>query len=75
MDSLDTELLSSLFLLPDTIAIEALYPTKTRLTVQVTCMLKNATCPSASIPQNGFTAAMGEAWLMCLVVAAGSHSL
>jgi transposase len=45
MDSLDTELLSSLFLLPDTIAIEALYPTKTRLTVQVTCMLKNATCP------------------------------
>lgn len=45
MDSLDTELLSSLFLLPDTVAIDAVYPTKTRLTVRVACVLKNAACP------------------------------
>lgn len=45
MDSLDTELLSSLFLLPDTLAIDAVYPTKTRLTVRVTCVLKSAACP------------------------------
>ena len=45
MGSVDTELLSSLFLLPETIAIEAVYPTKTHLTVQVACTLKSAACP------------------------------
>jgi transposase len=45
MNSVDTELLASLFLLPDTIVIEAIYPTKTHLTVQVACMLKSAACP------------------------------
>ena len=45
MGSLDTELLSSLFLLPDDIAIEAVYPTKTHLTVQVACRLQSAVCP------------------------------
>ena len=39
MSSVDTEFLSSLFLLPDTIAIEAAYPTKTHLKVQVVCLL------------------------------------
>jgi hypothetical protein len=46
MGSVDTELLSSLFLLPDTIAIEAVYPTKTLVTVQVACRLKSSACLS-----------------------------
>ncbi|BCL84632.1 ISL3 family transposase [Ktedonobacteria bacterium brp13] len=45
MGSVDTELLSSLFLLPDTIAIEAVYPTTAHLTVQAACILKSAACP------------------------------
>ncbi|HCJ34848.1 MAG TPA: ISL3 family transposase [Ktedonobacter sp.] len=45
MSSLDTETLSSLFLLPDHIAIEAVYPTKKRLTLQISCMLPSAFCP------------------------------
>jgi transposase len=45
MDSLDTELLSSLFLLPETLTIDAAYPTQTRLTVRVTCRLQSAACP------------------------------
>ena len=59
MGSIDAEALSSVFLLPDTIAVEAIYPTKTHLTVQVACPLKSAV-PSASTPQTGFTAATGE---------------
>jgi len=45
MGAVNTELLSSLFLLPDTIAIEAVYPTKTHVTIQVVCVLKSAACP------------------------------
>ena len=45
MGSLDAEMLSSLLLLPDGMAIEAVYPTQTHLTVQVTCMYKSACCP------------------------------
>src|SRR5436305_13691566 len=45
MSSLDTETLSSLFLLPDPIAIEAVYPTKKRLTLQISCTLPSAFCP------------------------------
>ena len=45
MGSVDTEFLSALFLLPDTIAIEAVYPTKTHLRVQVVCTLASACCP------------------------------
>src|SRR2546428_3822977 len=45
MGSVNTELLSSLFLLPDTIAIKAVYPTKTHVTVQVVCTLPSACCP------------------------------
>src|SRR5689334_18610292 len=50
MSCVDTEFLSSLFLLPHTIAIEAVYPTKTRLTVQVACLLKSAACPLCQQP-------------------------
>jgi transposase len=45
MGSVDAKLLSSLLLLPDDMAIEAVYPTKTHLTVQVACTLKSASCP------------------------------
>jgi transposase len=45
MGSVDIESLTSLFLLPETIAIEAVSPTKTDLTIQVSCTLKNAACP------------------------------
>jgi transposase len=45
MSCMDTEFLSSLFLLPKTIAIEAVCPTKTHLTVQVACLFKSAACP------------------------------
>jgi DNA-binding NarL/FixJ family response regulator len=45
MGSIDAEALSSVLLLPDNIAIEAVYPTKTHLTVQVVCTLKSAACP------------------------------
>jgi transposase len=45
MGSMDAKLLSSLLLLPDEIVIEAVYPTKTHLTVQVACTLKSASCP------------------------------
>ena len=33
----DTATLASLFLLPDTIAVEAVHPTKSRLTLQISC--------------------------------------
>ena len=45
MSAVDIELLSSLFLLPETITIEAVYPTKSRLTLQISCTLKSASCP------------------------------
>jgi transposase len=45
MGCVDAELLSSLLLLPDDMVIEAVYPTRTHLTVQVACMLKSASCP------------------------------
>lgn len=45
MSSLNTETLSSLFLLPDHITIEAVYPTRNRLTLQISCTLPSAFCP------------------------------
>jgi len=41
----ERETLASLFLLPDTIAVEAVYPTTSRLTLQISCTLKSASCP------------------------------
>src|SRR6266699_2710937 len=41
----DTETLASWFLLPDNIAVEAVYPTKSRLTLQIACTQKSASCP------------------------------
>src|SRR5437660_12725501 len=45
MSYIDTETLSSVFLLPDHMAVEAVYPTKRRLTIQVSCTLPSASCP------------------------------
>ena len=50
MGSVDTVFLCSLFLLPETIAVEAVYPTKTNLTVRVACVLKHAACPLCEHP-------------------------
>jgi len=41
----DTATLASLFLLPENIVVEAVYPTKGRLTLQISCTLKSASCP------------------------------
>jgi transposase len=45
MNSVEIDVLASVFLLPETIAIEVIYPTKTLLTIQVACRLKSAACP------------------------------
>jgi len=60
MGSLDIESLTSLFLLPDSIAIEAVSPTKTRLTIQVACMLKNAACPLCQHPSERIHGSYGR---------------
>jgi hypothetical protein len=40
-----TATLASLFLLPENIAIETVYPTKSHLTLQISCTLGSASCP------------------------------
>jgi transposase len=45
MDCVDGKLLSSLFLLPDDLMIEAVSPSKTHLSLQVACTRKSAVCP------------------------------
>ena len=45
MSLANAEVLSSVLLLPESIAIEAVYPSKTQLTVQIVCILESATCP------------------------------
>ncbi len=41
----DTETLAALFLLPENIVVEAVYPTRSRLTLQISCTRKSASCP------------------------------
>jgi hypothetical protein len=41
----ERETLAALFLLPDNIVVEAAYPTTSRLTLQISCTLKSASCP------------------------------
>lgn len=60
MGSVDTELLTSLFLLPKNIAIEAVYPTKTHLTVQVACRLQSAACPLCQRPSERIHGSYGR---------------
>jgi transposase len=40
-----TATLASLFLLPENIVFEAIYPTRICLTLQISCTLKSASCP------------------------------
>ena len=40
MGPVNAGVLSSMLLLPESIAIEAVYPTKTHLTVQIACVLE-----------------------------------
>ena len=60
MGCVDTQLLSSLFLLPETIAIDGVYPTKTHLTIQVTCVLKSADCPLCQHPSERIHGSYGR---------------
>ncbi len=50
MGCVETQVLSSLFLLPETIAIDGVYPTMTHLTIQAACVLKSAACPLCQRP-------------------------
>jgi len=60
MGSMDAELLSSLLLLPDDMVIEAVYPTKIHLTVQVACTLKSASCPLCQQPSERIHGSYGR---------------
>ena len=60
MNSVEIEVLTSVFLLPDIIAIEGIYPTKTHLTIQVAYRLKSAACPLCQHFSERIKAAMGE---------------
>jgi transposase len=43
--TIDSKTLASLFLLPENIAVEAVYPTTKHLTIQISCTLPSASCP------------------------------
>src|SRR5947207_11930005 len=45
MSLANAEVLSSMLLLPESITIEAVYPTKTQLTVKIASILESAACP------------------------------
>jgi transposase len=45
MSYTDGKTLASLFLLPENIAVEAVSPTKTQLTVSIICTRESASCP------------------------------
>jgi len=45
MNPVNAEVLSSILLLPESIAVKAVYPSKTQLTVQIACVLESAVCP------------------------------
>src|SRR5690242_18414713 len=60
MSAVDTEWLASLFLLPDCIALEAVYPTTTRLTIQVRCQLASAACPLCQHPSERIVGSYGR---------------
>ena len=60
MGCVDTQVLSSLFLLPETIAIDGVYPTMTHLMIQVTCVLKSASCPLCQHPSERIHGSYGR---------------
>jgi len=60
MRPVDAEALSSILLLPENIAVEAIYPTKTHLTVQVAGTLKSASCPFCHHPSERIHGSYGR---------------
>jgi hypothetical protein len=60
MGGVDAQVLSSLFLLPETIAIDGVYPTMTHLTIQVRCVLKSASCPLCQHPSERIHGSYGR---------------
>jgi zinc-finger of transposase IS204/IS1001/IS1096/IS1165 len=60
MGCVDTHVLSSVFLLPETLAIDGVYPTKTHLTIQVRCVLKSASCPLCQHPSERIHGSYGR---------------
>src|SRR2546430_1324025 len=60
MGCVDAELLSSVLLLPADMVIEAVYPSKTLLTVQVVCRLQSAACPLCQQSSERFHGSSGR---------------
>jgi transposase len=60
MGYMDTQVLSSLFLLPETIAIDGVYPTTTQVTIQVRSILKSAACPLCQHPSERIHSSYGR---------------
>lgn len=60
MGCVDAQVLSALFLLPETIAIDGVYPTTAHLTIQVRCVLKSASCPLCQHPSERIHSSYGR---------------
>ena len=45
MDPVSAEVLCAILQLPESITVEAVYPSKTQLTVQIACVRESAACP------------------------------
>jgi len=60
MGCVDAHVLSSLFLLPETLAIDGVYPTPTHLTIQVRCVLQSASCPLCQHPKERIHGSYGR---------------
>lgn len=50
MDPVSAEVLCAILQLPESITVEAVYPSKTQLTVQIACVLESAACPLCQQP-------------------------
>src|SRR5712672_4035795 len=60
MSPVNAEVLSSILLLPESIAVKAVYPTKTQLTVQIACVLESAACPLCQQPSERIHGSYGR---------------
>ena len=45
MDPVSAEVLCAILQMPENMTVEAVYPSKTQLTVQIACVLESAVCP------------------------------
>jgi transposase len=60
MDPVSAEVLSAILELPESITIEAVYPTKTQLTVQIACVRESAVCPLCQQPSERIHGSYGR---------------